>query len=157
MYHTVNNKLNINLGCERRTNPYGLPDIWCEIGEKLLNNAKDDERVRVMWLSDKDCFLRQYSEKFELLGACRMKQWVYFDQPLEDEAIAPVLLQQEYMQDYRQDIDDPDRFYTQLVASKIEYICVNASSGFASRNSLPSGFELFFNDDSIIVYRILDT
>lgn len=157
MFHAVNTKVNINLGCERRTNPYGLSETWYEVSEKMLRDADENERVRVMWLLSNECFLRQYSEKFELLGACRMKQWVYFDQPLEENAVAPVLLQQEFMQNYRQDVDDPEQFLTQLIASKIEYICVKSTSGFAERTSLPSGFELFFSDESITIYRIRST
>lgn len=153
LYQQVNYKLNLPV-YGHRSNLYGLAEFWCDLGSQLLENT-GKERVRVMWLQDSDCHLRQYSERIELIGGCRSEQWLYFDQPLENGAVPPLLLREDFLQDDREDFSDPDWVREQMVASNIDYLCVRNTSGFANRSIVPSGFELYFENNGTMVYRVL--
>lgn len=154
LYNIINQRANITLDGERRTNMYGLSDLWYQMGTKMLADTDEMQRVRVIWLSEQDCMLRQYSERIELIGACRKSQWVHFDQPLEEGAVAPLELQQAFLHSGG-DFEDLVWAYGQLVASGIDYLCVDESAGFAERSLVPEGFELFLQRDGLVIYRIV--
>lgn len=155
VYHKVNGTLNLTLNGQRRTNNYGLHSDVYDLGEQLLANTSETEHIRVMWLSDTDCYLRQYSERIELLGACRPQQWIYYDQPLESADISPFDLRNLFFEDDLFDFQDPTWCHEQLLASDIDYICVETDSGFAKRNSVPQGFVPYAQAGSIQVYKII--
>ena len=149
-------KANLDFGVEQRTNPYGLPNKWYEIGNRLLEDLEEDERTRVIWLVGTDCHLRQYSERIEVIGACRREQWQYYDLLLEENASSPIILYNDFMQDEQQDFTNTDWAHEQLLASNVNYLCVSECSRFACRKSSPSGFELVEILDGIAVYRVIN-
>jgi len=135
--------------------PYNLSDPWEEAGSRMLEGLEEDERVRVVWLGEWDCFFRQYSERIELVGACRDRQWKYFDQPLEEGAVAPVVLHDDFFTEGNgQDFSDPVWAYEQLCASRVDYIGVRDDSAFARREEPPFGFEFFCESGGYVIYRI---
>lgn len=153
----VNTKFNFTSGSAVRNNPYGLDDFTYKLGQSLLENAVKDERVRVFWLSDSDCFLRQYSDRIELAGGCRNKHMIYFDQPLGSASIPPSELANEIKNKPLEEYSDPQWLYEQLIASEIDYICVDKYVSLPLAEAIPSGFELFFADykKGILAYRVL--
>jgi len=155
VYRRVNDRLQLSYQGVRRTNIYGLPESWYSMGSKLLENVEETESVRIIWLAETDCLVRQYSDRIELVGACRAEQWPHFDQPLEEGAISPLLLRGEFVRNNGQDFSDPVWAHEQLAASQIDYLCVSDYSGFAQRESVPAGFELFMEDNGIKIYRVL--
>lgn len=154
LYQEVNSRLNLPV-YGFRSNLYGLYESWCDLGSRLLENA-GKERIRVMWLLDSNCHLRQYSERIELIGGCRSEHWQYFDQPLENGAVPPLLLREDFLQDDRENFSDPDWVHEQMTASHIDFFCVRSTSGFANRSVVPSGFELYFENNGTMVYRVLE-
>lgn len=156
VYHKVNGSMNLTLNGQRRTNDYGLHSDVYDLAVQLLADTAETEHVRVMWLSDTDCYLRQYSERIELLGACRPAQWVYYDQPLDDADISPLTIRDGFRSEDRYDFQDPARYHDQLVASNIDFICVDIESGFAKREAPPEGFQLYAQVGSTLAYHIVN-
>ena len=140
---------------EIRTNPYGMSQYWCSMGQAMLDQAAPDGSVRIIWLSEKDCFLRQYSHRIEILGACRDTQRQYFDQPVGDCTVSPLEIAQQFDLCNKADFDEPQWAAHQLTLSGVDFVCVDSSSGFAQRSSVPSGFELFGQFGDYTVYRIV--
>ena len=140
---------------EIRTNPYGMSQYWCSMGQAMLDQAEPDGSVRIIWLSEKDCFLRQYSHRIEILGACRDTQRQYFDQPVGDCTVSPLEIAQQFDLCNKADFDEPQWAAHQLTLSGVDFVCVDSSSGFAQRSSVPSGFELFGQFGDYTVYRIV--
>ena len=151
----VNYRLGIVTNAEAKTNPYGLRSFWCSMGQAMLDQAEPDGSVRIIWLSEKDCFLRQYSHRIEILGACRDTQRQYFDQPVGDCTVSPLEIAQQFDLCNKADFDEPQWAAHQLTLSGVDFVCVDSSSGFAQRGSVPSGFELFGQFGDYTVYRIV--
>ena len=107
------------------------------------------------WLSERDCFLRQYSHRIEMLGGCRDTQRQYFDQPVGDCTVSPLEIAQQFDLCNKADFDEPQWAAHQLTLSGVDFVCVDSSSGFAQRSSVPSGFELFGQFGDYTVYRIV--
>ena len=125
------------------------------MGQAMLDQAEPDGSVRIIWLSKKDCYLRQYSHRIEILGACRDTQRQYFDQPVGDCTVSPLEIAQQFDLCNKADFDEPQWAAHQLTLSGVDFVCVDSYSGFAQRGSVPSGFELCgqFGDDT--VYHIV--
>lgn len=152
---TVNNELLLVTDTERRTNPRAMEHDLNDLAETILDGTDPEERVRVMWISVLNCNLRQYSNQIELVGACRSEQWEYADQPLGDCDISPLEIHDVFVRDNLDDFDDPDWAHTQLVLSGIDYFCVDSSSEFAYRASVPAGFEFISDFGGISLYRVI--
>ena len=140
---------------EVRTNPYGLPQYLCSMGQAMLDQAEPDGSVRIIWLSEEDCFLRQYSHRIEMLGGCRDTQRQHFDQPVGDCTVSPLEIARQFDLSGKADFDDPQWAAHQLNLSGVDFVCVDSSSGFAQRGSVPSGFELFGQFADYTVYRLV--
>lgn len=140
---------------EIRTNLYGMSQYWCSMGQAMLDQAEPDGSVRIIWLSERDCFLRQYSHRIEMLGGCRNEQRQYFDQPVGDCTVSPLEIARQFDLSGKADFDDPQWAARQLSLSGVDFVCVESSSGFAQRGSVPSGFELFGQFADYSVYRVV--
>ena len=136
-------------------NQYGLISLWPNMGDRMLEGAEEGERVTVMWCSDRHCNLRQYSERFIVLGACRKWQWKYYDMLLEDGTETPLALRQDF-EENGMDFSDPVRTHAQLAASGVDYVCMDETAGFVSRDDIAFGFEPIMHDDGIVVYRVIE-
>lgn len=155
IYFGMDSIFQLSTGNEFRANAYGLTQIEFEQACTLLEGAEEDERVRAMWLSEEDCLLRQTSERLEMLGACRPYHWEYYTIPLETADVSPLDLRENFIQEGRNDFSDPLWASRQLAASGVDFICVDNTSGFANRDTVPEGFEFYAEVDTLTIFRVL--
>lgn len=155
IYFGIDSVFELSTSNELRTNPYGIFSIEFEQSSALLEGAAENERVRAIWLSEEDCLLRQHSERLEMVGACRPSHWEYYDIPLENADVSPLALRNLFIQDGANDFPDPAWAAQQLAASGVDYMCVDITSGFANRSTVPEGFELYAEIDMLQIYRVV--
>ena len=156
LYQYINERTNLTQHSRLRSNLFGLDNLWYEVGDHLLKETGDEERIRILWLHGEECHLRQYSERIEVIGGCRESHWNFFKLPLENGAAPPLLLKENYFHDNRQNFDNLDWAHEQMLASNIDYICVDIESNFAKSDRPPDGFALDYEIRELKVYRVLD-
>lgn len=148
--------INNNSYIEPRTNNYGLPQFYYDIGNTLLADTDKDERVRVFWLASPECYLRQYSEKLEILGGVRDEQWIYFDQPIGENGEIPYNLYKEYQSYETGNFKDIKQTAEKLTSMGVKYLIVDSSSAFSNRTDIFTYFEhVNIAEDEISVYKVL--
>ena len=148
--------INDNSCIEPRTNNYGLPQLYYDLGNTLLSNTNKDERVRVFWLASPECYLRQYSEQFEILGGVRTEQWLFFDQPIGENEEIPYYLYKEYQSNETGNFKYIKQAAEKLVSMGVKYLIVDRYSVFSSRTDILAYFEPVNTVvDGISVYRVI--